>query len=102
MLEDVGQVRAFAQALEEAARYAARALVLVQRREKARQPLDEVGEVGGGDVLESPEGDVACNHRREAPVVRPPQGANACYAKVVWAKIRREVGGAREWLGHRG
>ncbi len=100
VLEDVGQVRSFDEALDEAARRTARAGMLMQRREQARQALDEARNVGRGDRIEVAERDVAGDDGREAPVVGPAQRAKARDAQILGAQGRGGNAAVLE-LGHR-
>ena len=77
MLEDVRDVGAFVESLDESARLAACALVELKRRHGIDQPLIHVRDGLGCDVFECAKPDVARDYRCESPEVRSAQGTNA-------------------------
>jgi len=83
VLEDVGDVGAAAESLDEAARRTERAWVGRERRHGIEQAVVEAGRVDGRYGLERTEPDVARDDRREAPVVRTAKRADSRYAQLI-------------------
>src|SRR6185369_5427365 len=83
VLEDVGEVRAIAQSLDEAADAAAAARMLVQRRQGFEQAIGEVRQIGRGHVLQSAESDITSNYWSQAPVIGAAERSNARHADLV-------------------
>jgi hypothetical protein len=82
VLEHVRQVRPLAQPLDEASRHAPRARMLVQRRHRLQQPVDEARNLGGAHLLERPQPHVARDHRRQPPVVGAAQRTQPRHLKL--------------------
>jgi hypothetical protein len=100
----VRDVRPLVEALDETARSAARALVLVQRWHECEEAMVEVGKVDRRAVFQIAQRNVAGDDRREAPIVGTAQGAYSRYAKIIGPRCRLQaecpLGDSGSRLGH--
>jgi hypothetical protein len=84
VLEDVRDVRAALESLDESAGRAARAWMFAKRRERGEQSVGEAGDAGRRDGLECTETDVARDDWRQAPIVWSAECAQSRDAQFVW------------------
>ena len=83
MLENVRKVCSLSQSLEKSTRLLARAVMLRQCRNRFGKSLVETRDVGGADLLEAAQLDVAGDDRGETPVVGTSKGADPRHLQLV-------------------
>ena len=76
VLEDMREVGSFPQPLQKSTRLLPRAVMLGEGRHAFGQPLVESRNIGGADLFEGAQLNVAGNYRGETPIIRTSEGAD--------------------------